>query len=763
MPLQKLELRPGVNREATSYANEGGFYACDKVRWRSGFAEKIGGWQGQNSGGSTFKGVCRGIWNWVTTLGQNLLGLGTNQKFYVELGGIYHDITPLGSVQNLGNDPFSTVNGSKIVSVAATNHGVTRNSFVTFSGATAVGGLTLNGEYEIQTVPNSNNFTIYAATAATSTATGGGASVVATFDLNADNALYSSGVGWGGPPWGAGGWGSVSGVGINMRLWSMFNYGDDLIFAERGGEIYYWTLDVASWSRGVTLESKANAAIKFATTATAGTGVTTITVPDISGINTGAIVTGVGIPAGAYVTTAWNGSTSVPISAATTSSLSSTPVTFSFAGQHIPNKVNVVIDSPTNDFVIACGSSPYDPTSFNTVFDPLLVRWADQGNAYEWVPEVTNQSGEQKLSHGSYIVTATNTRQEILVWTDTALFSMQYVGPPFVWSFQPLDHDVTIASQNCVLSVNNVVYWMGRDKFFVYSGRVETLPCTLRQYVFSDINSDQIGQVVAGANEGFNEVWWCYPSANSTTNDRYVVYNYLERTWYYGTLNRTAWSDHTQRTYPLAVYSVQTSYLSADINSTVSTISLTNATTYPNSGTVIIDSEQIGYTGKNGNTLTGCVRGVNSTTPASHTAYTPVPSSILNQVVIHEFGTDDQSTANPQPIVAYAESSDFDIQDGHNFGYVWRVLPDVNFIGSTATNPSVLLTVRPRQNSGTNYTAADTPTVTRSSTIPIEQYTGQVYTRIRGRQMAFRIESTTLGVAWQMGAMRIDVRPDGRR
>jgi hypothetical protein len=763
MPLQKLELRPGVNRESTSYANEGGYYACDKVRWRSGFAEKIGGWQGLNAEGSTFKGVCRNVWNWVTTLGQNLLGMGTNQKFYVEMGGIYYDITPLGSTLALGAAPFATTNGSKIVTVTASNHGATRGTYVTFSGATAVAGLTLNGAYEIQTVPDANSFTIYTSTPANATTTGGGSVVIASFDIDADNALYSSGVGWGGPPWGAGGWGSVSGVGVNMRLWSMFNYNDDLIFAERGGEIYFWTLDVGNWNKAVTLEAKANAAIKFGTTATAGSGVTTLTVSDTSGINTGAIVTGAGIPAGAYVTTAWDGSASVPISIATTSSLSNTPVDFSFAGQHIPNKVNVIIDSPTNDFIISCGSTPYDPTNFNTAFDPLLVRWADQGNAYEWVPETTNQSGETKLSHGSYIVTATNTRQEILIWTDTALFSMQYVGPPFVWSFNPLDHDVTISSQNAVMTVNNVVYWMGRDKFFVYSGRVETLPCTLRQYIFSDINFDQMGQVVAGANEGFNEIWWCYPSATSTVNDRYVVYNYLEKTWYYGTLVRTAWADHTQRNYPIAVFSIQTSYLSSDINSSIATISLTDASTYPNAGTITIDSEQITYSGKNSNTLTGCIRGVNGTTAASHTAYTPAPFVIPNQVVVHEFGNDDLSTATPRAIEAYAESSDFDIQDGHTFGYVWRIVPDVNFLGSTANNPQVVLTVKPRQNSGSNYDAADMPTVTRTTTVPIQQYTGQVYTRIRGRQMAFRIESTALGVAWQMGAMRIDVRPDGRR
>jgi hypothetical protein len=423
----------------------------------------------------------------------------------------------------------------------------------------------------------------------------------------------------------------------------------------------------------------------------------------------------------------------------------------------------MVLDSPVSDFVICAGATPYDPTDFTTAFNPLLVRWSDQGNAFEWVPEVTNQSGEQSLSHGSYIVTALNTRQEILIWTDTAIFSMQYLGPPFVWGFNLLDQDVSIASQNAAITVNNVTYWMGRDKFFMYTGRVETLPCTLRQFVYSDINLDQLGQVCAGSNEGFNEVWWFYPSANSLVNDRYVIYNYLERIWYYGNINRTAWSEHTQRQYPMGAFSIQTGYLATSINSSVTTIALTDASSYPNSGTVTINSEQISYTAKDGNTLTGCVRGVNSTTAASHDQYVMVELKVPNQVLFHEFGNDDASVTPAEPIAAFIESSDFDIQDGQSFGYVWRMLPDLNFTGSTGTSPTVTLTVKPRQNSGSNYTAADQPTVTRTSVIPIQQYTGQVYTRIRGRQMAFRVDSTDLGVAWQMGMMRIDVRPDGRR
>jgi hypothetical protein len=763
MPLQKVELRPGVNRESTSYANEGGFFAGDKVRFRSGYAEKIGGWQSININGSTFFGVCRMLWNWISKLNQNLVGMGTSQKVYVEQGGTYYDITPLGNSLTLSSNPFSTTSGSRLVTVTASGHLTAIGTYVNFSGATAVASLTLNGQYEIQSVPNANEFTIYASVTASSTTTGGGSLVIAKFDIDAGNAVYSSGVGWGGPPWGSGGWGSSTGAGVEMRLWSMFNYGDDLMFAERGGEIYFWTIDTTSWSRAVTLEEKANTAIKGTTLGAFASGVTTIVLDDTTGLDTGAVLSGSGIVSGTYVTTAWDFSNSVTISQATNASATLSAISFSYSGQHVPNEVNYIIDSPVNDFVISCGSTPYDPTSFATTFDPLLVRWSDQGNAYEWVPATTNQSGEQGLSHGSYIVTANNTRQEILIWTDTALFSMQYVGPPFVWSFTLLDQDISIASQNAVLTVNNVVYWMGRDKFFMYSGRVETLPCTLRQFVYNDINYDQLSQVAAGANEGYNEIWWFYPSQNSTINDRYVIYNYLERIWYYGNLNRTFWAQHTQRIYPFATFNVQQAYLATSINSSVTTIALTDTSTFPMSGTISINSEKISYAAKDGNTLTGCVRGIEGTTAGSHEQYAYVTFNVANQIMLHEVGNDDASVSPALPIEAFIESSDFDIQDGQSFGYVWRMLPDLNFTGSTGSSPSVTLTVRPRQNSGSNYTNADSPTVTRTATIPVQQYTGQVYTRVRGRQMAFRVDSNDLGVAWQMGVMRIDVRPDGRR
>jgi hypothetical protein len=434
----------------------------------------------------------------------------------------------------------------------------------------------------------------------------------------------------------------------------------------------------------------------------------------------------------------------------------------------VPDETGLIIDSPVDDFTVCFGSNPYDPTNFSTSFDPLLVRWSDADNPYEWVPEVTNQSGEQRLANGSKIVTATTARQEIVVWTDTAVYSMQYLGPPFVFGFTLLDQDISIASQNAAINVNNAVYWMGLDKFFVYDGRVNTLPCTIRQHIFSTLNKDQIAQVMCGNNEAFSEIWWFYPSTGSTVNDTVVIYNYLENVWSYGSLNRSAFSPQSIRDYPMLSFSIQTSYLATDINSSVTSIALLDASAYPRSGTVLIDSEYITYTGVSNDTLTGCVRGANSpagvpSTATSHTTGTTVSMTAPNQVLYHEVGWDDVATGVAHPITCFIESSDFDIGDGHNFGFVSRIIPDIKFLGSTTSSPSVTISIYPRNYPGSAYGTPDIEQVNATAVLPYEIYTEQLFTRVRGRQMAVRIGSSGLGVSWQVGALRLDIRPDGRR
>jgi len=332
-----------------------------------------------------------------------------------------------------------------------------------------------------------------------------------------------------------------------------------------------------------------------------------------------------------------------------------------------------------------------------------------------------------------------------------------------VWSFNLLDQNISIASQNAVVSVDNSVYWMGDDNFFVYNGRVQTLPCTLRQHVFSTLNQSQISQVISGINEPFSEIWWFYPGTDSKVNSLYVALNYKDGTWHYGNLNRTAYVQQTLRTYPMLAKGIQTSYLSAGINSTDTTITLLNAGSYPSSGTIVIENEEINYTGVSGNSLTGCVRGANNSVAASHAIYSTVAMKAPNQVMFHEVGLDNVETGVPEPITAYIETSDFDIGDGDHFAFVSRIIPDLKFLGSSASSPSVTLTLYPHNYPGSLYGTGDADSVTASVVLPVERYTEQVYTRIRGRQLALRVTSSDLGVAWQMGAMRIDIRPDGRR
>jgi len=713
MPLQKLQFRPGLNREGTDYSNEGGWYDGDKVRFRSGFPEKIGGWTQFSS--SQFDGIARSIWIWLNAdagVGNLYTGVGTSSKYYIYSNGIYNDVTPIIFTSTLTN-PFATTNTLTSVTVTDVNYNPSVGDYVIFTGTYTVGGVTISGEYIVVSVPSSTTYTITAATPATSTTTGGG-SVTVEYEYPSGSNLYTVGLGWGSGPWSRGTWGSGYSVNLvqQFRLWSNDNFGADLVIAPRGGPIFYWQDANGVSTRVQYLNSLANSTTLITDASTFSSGATSITVSSTNApyIYPYMIITGTGIPAGTYVSNTYiTGATTVPLTftppATATTANSSGNYNFSYAGAYVPTATYQVITSAIQEFVIAFGSNPYDPTNANTPFNPLLVRWSDQANPYQWVPTISNQSGEYTLSNGSFIMAARATRQEILVWTDSAIYSMQYLGAPYVWGFQILMDNISVMSPNSMITVNNVTYWMGRDRFYMYSGRVEVLPCALRQYIFADINQNQSYQVFAGANEAFNEVWWFYCSIDgnggsetkpNTLIDKYVIYNYLDRVWYYGTMARTAWIQSGTQQYPIA----------ADYN-----------------------------------------------------------GRLLN----HENGCDDQSTSSPQPIDAYVQSSDFDIGDGHNFGFVWRILPDVNFNGSTTNNPSVTMTVKPRQNSGTPYGTADNPVVTSAqnyTTIPeytVQQFTGQVYTRLRGRQMAFRIESTGLGVAWQLGSPRIDIRPDGRR
>ncbi len=647
MPLKTLQLRPGIFRENTRYAAENGWYECDKIRFRLGQPEKIGGWEQISN--DTFQGVARALWPWSI-----YMGVGTNLKYYIFYGA-YYDITPIRATVTLGANPFA-LSASNTVTVTHTAHGAITGDFVTFSGAVDIGGAgppatnvtaaVLNQEFQV-TVIDANSYTIQISVVPNATALaaspGGGAAVSAAYQVNVGSEIQypppGIGSGWGGGGWGSGVWGGSTTpfVPTQIGLWNAYNFGNDLIYGPKGGGTYYWTAGGLT-TRGVDISTLAGAS-------------------------------------------------------------------------DTPSKTNFRLVSDASRFVLAFGTTDYGSTQLN----PMLIRWSDQESVANWTPSATTQAGSLLLSHGSEIMAVAQTRQEIIVWTDTAMYSLQYLGPPIVWGSQILADNITIASDRAWAVAAGVVYWMGDGKFYVFDGRTATLQCDIRKFIFDDFNGDQNLQVFASTVEQYNEVWWFYCSANSTTVDRYAVYNYLEKVWYYGTLARTAWIDA----------SVYSSY--------------------------------------------------------------PIAADYNKRLIEHEKGCDDKATTTAAPITAYIISSEFDIDDGHNFGFVTRVLPDVTFAGSTVAvdSQSLNMALLPMQNSGSGYTRgvdsvtensnmsvalSNDRTIQRLSDVSIERfagtitpYQGNLYIRVRGRQMAIRAKSTGLGVQWQLGKFRIDLRPDGRK
>jgi len=698
MPLSKIVFKPGVNRENTRYTTEGGWYECDKVRFRQGNPEKIGGWTPYSS--DTFLGVCRALWNWSTLAGENLIGTGTNLKYYINQGSVFYDITPIRETVVL-TDPFIAFDGSDVLVVYEVNHGCVTGDFVTYSGAGIVGlggNITagvLTGTFQVSVIDDDNyNITVSALANATDVSgSPGGGSVVTQYETNTGPSYQVPLTGWGSGGWGLGTWGIGQPTSDAMQMWSNYNFGEDLVYGPRGAGLYYWNSSVGLSPIQMTISIASPGIITLPTDFFIADGTA------ISLISTGALPTGLTVGTTYFVVNSTGNtfelSATLGGASITTSGTQSGLQYVSQRGINLasvgdsstPLYQNSLIVSDASRFILVFGTNDYG----STTLDPMLIRWSDQENPYVWAPAATNQAGSIRLSHGSSIVTAIQTRQEIVTFTDQAVYSLQYLGPPYVWRTELLGDNTSIMGPNAVALASGVLFWMGVDKFYMYDGRVQTLSCDLRRYVFQDFNILQRQQVYAGTNEGFNEIWWFYCSRDSLVNDRYVVYNYLEKTWYYGTMGRTAWLDSGLLSYPIAA-------------------------TY---------------------------------------------NSLL---VNHEDGIDDLEMGSAAPINAYISSSEFDIGEGHNFGFVWRVLPDLTFSGSTADAAQVTMTLYPLQNSGSGAgTSAGAP-VTKSTSYNItEEFTGQIYTRVRGRQMIFKIESVDLGTTWQIGAPRIDIRADGRR
>jgi len=685
VPLKKILFKPGVNKENTRYTSENGWYVSDKVRFRQGTPEKIGGWAQISA--NTFLGICRSLWNWVTLGFQNLISVGTNLKYYIERGGTYYDITPIRSVVTLGANPF-TGNGTTSVVVTATAHGAITNDFVTFSGVTGTYASLLNAEYQIAYI-DANSYSITTASVVAAGATGGSA-VVATYQINTGPAIQVPLFGWGAGPWGLGAWGNGLSTTVDIRLWSANNFGEDLVFGPRGGALYYWSATSGVNTRGVnvntlggtvTLTIASPCVITLSNILAEGTAIKLAT--------TGALPTGLTAGTTYYLRNV-NGATANLSSTLTGSAINTSGSQSGIQSiselVDVPTLQNYILISDASRFVLLFGATDYG----SATLDPMLVRWSAQESVVDWVPAITNQAGSLRLSHGSQIVGAIQARQEIVVFTDSSIYSLQYLGPPYVWGSQLLGDNISILSQNAAMIASGKIYWMGIDKFYVYDGRVQTLRCDLRRHVFGNINLSQNQQVLSGTIEAFNEVWWFYCTANSTVIDAYVVYNYAEDIWYYGSMARTAWLDSGLRDYPVA-------------------------------------------------------------------------ATYSNNLVNHEYGVDDNTSGTAIPIEAYIESAEFDIDDGEHFGFVWRMVPDLTFQGSTAATPQVTMTMYGMNGSGSGYNTEAAKSVARTSTAVIEQFTNIIYTRIRGRQMIIEISSDGLGTTWQLGAPRIDIRQDGRR
>ncbi len=636
MPLTKLQFRPGVNRETTSYTNEGGWFDVDKVRFRFGMPEKIGGWE--KFSGFSYLGTARAMHPWVALDNGRFIGIGTSLKYYLNQdGGSFSDITPLRSTTSAGDVTFAASNGSATITVTDTAHGAVSGDFVTFSGAASLGGNitagVLNQEYNITEVINDDSYTIAARTAGTSiaditvdgalsptpvTANGsdtgnGGSSVVGAYQIGRGLDTSTFGAGWGIGFWGRGTWGSAASTPLvtsTLRVWTHDNFGEDLLMNVRNGGIYYWDKTGGVGARAVSLDSLA-------------------------------------------------GATSTPTIA------------------------KQILVSDRDRHIIAFGC---DTEANPGVQDPLAIRFSSQESLTDWASTATNTAGELRLGSGSEIVTAVETRQQILVYTDESIYAMQFLGPPFTFGVNLVSENITTMGPLCAVAVEDNVFWMGQKEFYVYGGTVQRLPCTVRDFVFDDINLNQREKIVAATNTAFSEVWWFYPSESSDTNDRYVVYNYEQQVWYYGAMARSFWMDRG-----------------------------------------IFDQ--------------------------------PIAAGPNNYLYSQETGFDDDGSA----LTAYIESSQVDIGDGDQFAFIRRMIPDLTFRGSTAGSPSANITVKTRNFPGGNYLQSTSSAVTKSASVPVEQFTDQVHLRLRGRSFAMRVESTASGVGWRLGSPRLDVRPDGRR
>ena len=632
MPLSKLQFKPGVNREVTAYTNEGGWFDIDYVRFQKGFPEKIGGWQ--KRGSDNYLGTARALHPWVTLDRDQYIGVGTNLKYYIDRGGEYNDITPLRLTTAAGDVTFSATNGSSTLVVSDTAHGAVVNDFVTISGAATLGGTitadVLNQEYQINLVVNANSYQVTARTAGSLI----NEPIVPVLANGSDT--------------GNGGASVVGAYQINTGL-------DTVVRASGWG--------AGTWSRGTWGSASTDAIVSN-------------TLRLWSHDNFGEDLLINVRDGGIYY---WDATAGLGNRAVDIASLSTLP--------SIPTVAKQILVSDRDRHVIAFGC---DPESTPGVQDPLTIRFSSQESITDWAARADNTAGELRLGSGSEIVTAVETRQQILVMTDTTLYAMQYLGPPFTFGVTAISENITIAGPNAAIAVDDNVFWMGRSEFYIYSGAVQRLPCMVRDYVFSDLNENQLEKINVALNTEHSEVWWFYPSLNSEEVDKYVVYNYLEQVWYYGTFGRTAWVDRGIFDFPIA---------------------------------------------------------------ANNDGF----------LYEHELGFDDGTTNPASAINAYIQSSPMDIGDGEQFMFIRKMIPDVDFKNSTAILPETNITLDVKNAPDGTYSDSQTDAFVKTQAAAVNARTEQLFFRLRGRQMRFKIASDELEVTWRLGSPRVDIRSDGRR
>jgi len=711
MPITSLKFKPGVISDITSYSNEGGFIDGDKVRFRFGFPEKFGGWAKYSP--NTIEGSARRLHNWVALDGSDFMGIGTHLKYYIEEGQTFNDITPIRSTTSAGDVTFSATNGSTTVTVIDPAHGANENDFVTFSGAASLGGTItatiLNAEFQVASLISSNSYTITSSVAANASDTGnGGGSVVGTYQINTGLDTTVGGTGWGAGQWS----GTTSGAlatqlnealdnsetAVDVDDETGMNTANDVILVDNELMLVSATSDDNTMT--VTRGHSGTDAVEHADNTIVRLAVGNAdSANDFVGWGNAASIT---VP-GAQIRL-WshdNFGEDIIINARDegifywdkTNGLSNRAVelsTISGTKTSVPQVAKQILVSDQDRHVIAFGCDGFGANSSATqgdgVQDPLLIRFSSQENPIDWFPTASNTAGDLRLGGGSTFVQAVETKQQILCFTNKTLHAMKFIGPPFTFGLQELSKNITIMSPAAAIAVEDSVFWMGVDTFYLHSGgQTQQMPCTVKDKVFLNFNFEESDKVHAGVNSEFGEILWFYPTASSTEIDAYVAYNYIEKVWYYGTLARQAWLDRGIRTLPMA---------------------------------------------------TG-------------------GSYLYN----HEVGYDDDGSA----MTSFIESAPIDIGEGDKFVFLKRVIPDITFNGSTATNPDVAFTMKVKNFPGSNFSQTQDGTAQRSSTSPVEQFTEKLDYRLRGRAFALRIDSTSLGTKYKLGTPRVDIRPDGRR